>query len=174
LTTNSIHVEISYRLTEKDFIKFNFYSNYSKPMSLYFTILSLWLGYVAVSKLLSGEFPITDYRMFLFLFMLIITLVIPFATYFSSKKVFANDPFLKSNITFDYNDEGFHIYGEKFSSQLEWETVVKTKESKNYFLIYTTKRSAYIIPQYQLEKEDIEDLKRTLIAQTKLSKRRVF
>ncbi|NRH20921.1 YcxB family protein [Candidatus Gracilibacteria bacterium] len=60
------------------------------------------------------------------------------------------------------NNDYIEILGELYETQLKWNIFNKIIETKQQFLLYTSLKSAYIIPKHSLNKIEIQDLQKIL------------
>ncbi|WP_442265366.1 YcxB family protein [Tenacibaculum sp. ZS6-P6] len=81
--------------------------------------------------------------------------------YKKSKKLISENPRLKEDIYFIFNQEYFEEKGDTFSVKHYWKNVIKIEEKRDWFLVYIKKSNAMIIRKNDL-KEQITDFKKLI------------
>ncbi|WP_299617339.1 YcxB family protein [uncultured Tenacibaculum sp.] len=84
-----------------------------------------------------------------------------FSLYKKSKKLISENPRLKENIHFIFNQEYFEEKGETFSVKHYWKNIFKVEEKREWFLIYIKKSNAMIVRKDDL-KEQITDFNKLI------------
>jgi len=144
------------RLGIKDYISYNFYSLYKKPIIIFATILGICLWFVVLLYYLDAfnfglnEFPNSQLLMAIFF-----TILFPVFVYFNAVYRYKSNPRYQKLLVHEFDTEWIKIKGESFESKLTWESIYIVKETKNWFLIFTSKYVANIIPLSQLNPDQI-------------------
>lgn len=77
-------------------------------------------------------------------------------------------PNLQGNVHFEFDDDGLVIQAAHLRSECKWKGVLKWREGKHCFLIYTAPKFANIFPkrffQNQADVEGVRNLLRTKVA----------
>ncbi len=142
---------INTKITEQDYTRLMFTITYRKPIMIFLSIiglLNLTLGALVAAGV---NIPTGDMGAYpTLIFGLIITLVLPFSVYSSSKKAFAGHLRLHEQIAYTFNNEKIITAGESFNSELDWSKVFKIEELKQFFIIYQTPQAVNLIPKASL------------------------
>ncbi|MGE5107680.1 MAG: YcxB family protein [Sphingobacteriales bacterium] len=84
-------------------------------------------------------------------------------TYFSLKRAYKNNPGIKENIAYQFQENNLVIKGESFSSELTWNKIKKVTKSKKWLLIWQTNQIANAIQRNSVTEEDMNSLKEILL-----------
>ncbi|RJS58883.1 hypothetical protein CJ483_01415 [Bacillus sp. PK3_68] len=151
-------MEIKYELTKDDYLAFNLhYVKHSKTIkqSLFrqqFFVPIIFLILPFIFPLVAGEFSVG----FSIVFMLVsVVWMIFYPKYFywhvmsHINKSFneGNNENLLGEHTFTFNDEGFIETNRAGESQVSWSSIEKVEENDQYFFLFFSTMSAYILPK---------------------------
>src|SRR5579863_3216941 len=85
--------------------------------------------------------------------------------YFNARRQFRNTPFLQEPIEFRFNDEGAHMKGPTFTTDVRWSHLKDIYETKSNFLVYLSPQLAWVVPKHLFVGEaEIERTRRFFIA----------
>jgi hypothetical protein len=149
---------ITTQLTTKEFAKVMIIGLYKKPGMIFATILG---SYYIITILLDSFKIVTLYEgipyfetaigFFLLFAPVIVTLI--------AVKQFNSNVSFKNGIKYTFNDEGIMVEASTFKSNLSWNHIVKTKEIRNFLLLYHSKNSGNYIDKTKLNQHQLEFIK---------------
>ncbi len=91
--------------------------------------------------------------------MLAYALVIqPYSQYLEVKRTFNNNAAARAPQNCILSAEGFANSGEGFDVSLGWDKILRIESSRDYLLLFISKRSAYFIPRQLLARDEIEQI----------------
>lgn len=149
---------IKTRLNFEEYKKLIFILIYKKPIVIFITVLGLYM-IVHASLSYFGIIRINNNITIQFIFGIIITFLIPYNIYKSSKKNFETNKRIQEEIEYNFTNEKIIVKGESFNLEHEWNKITRIKELKDCFLIYQSKTSADIIPKRNLLESEIQELR---------------
>ncbi len=92
--------------------------------------------------------------------MLAYALVIqPYSQYLEVKRTFTNNAAAQAPQNCILSAEDFANSGEGFDLSVGWDKVLRIETSKDYLLLFISKRSAYFVPLTQLSSEEIDQIR---------------
>ncbi len=93
----------------------------------------------------------------------VVIILVPFFIYFSIKKKLKKqlneNPRLKEDISYIFNNEYFQEKGESFETKHFWKNLFKIVEKKDMFLFYTNKNTAIILQRVDIKDNQYNELK---------------
>ncbi|MGV3640665.1 MAG: YcxB family protein [Adhaeribacter sp.] len=130
------------------------------------TYSNLWIIYLTglgiAGAFYSIIYPPEDFS-FALIFPIFV-LMVPVSVYFQTHKTYTSSKNLKEEMNFYIDAEHIRVSGESFSSSSSWKSLHKVKETKAWFLLYTSNMVAYIIPKESFKTaEDLSLFKRFII-----------
>lgn len=97
--------------------------------------------------------------------------VLPWASgAYSSYRILKRSPNLQGTVRFQFDEEGYRLEGPHASAEVKWAALVKWKEAKQTFLLYSNPRVGSVIPKRFFQSSADVDAVRSLL-QTKVQKR---
>lgn len=150
-----VEIKIKTLMTESDYVKFNFYNLYFKPLGITITIIGAVLAFLTIKHFVSGDYLQYETPILQILFAIYILIGIPMITYFMAKRKYSKSKLTKDVIQYTFNDKGVEISGSNYDSKIEWVVVHKIEETKNWFLIYLSQRNAHLIHKSDFKKSEI-------------------
>ncbi|MGZ4034827.1 MAG: YcxB family protein [Bacteroidia bacterium] len=156
-------LKIRIKITFKDFLNFQFWISRRRLIRplIYVAFLLLLLPSI-ISIALSGtlnSFLFTPATIAPLSILLVFPIILTLTIYFSSKRIYENDPIIKKEQEFVFNAEGFTYSTENSTTILKWEEIYKQAESPKNLLIYCSPNKTFIIPKHCLSEIEIADLK---------------
>jgi len=93
----------------------------------------------------------------------LVVIILPLFTYFSIckaiKKQINENPRVKEDISYIFNNEYLQEKGETFEVKHFWKNLIKIVEKKDMFLFYTTKNRAILLQRADLKENQYKELK---------------
>lgn len=134
-------------LSQKDLYRFNMYQTYTGFQGWTSIVLGI-LGFVMAGiSFQNGKLSYTLlYTAVGFLFLL----YIPVALWFRAKEILKTNKVLASTLHYEISDKNIHVSQGKETGDMEWEAVYKIVANAKQILIYSNRKSAYIIPMEQI------------------------
>lgn len=134
-------------LSQKDLYRFNMYQTYTGFQGWTSFVLGI-LGFVMAGiSFQNGKISYTLlYTAVGFLFLL----YIPVALWFRAKEILKTNKVLASTLHYEISDKNIHVSQGKETGDMEWEAVYKIVANAKQILIYSNRKSAYIIPMEQI------------------------
>jgi len=163
LTLNALpdpeaQLTLTVNITLADYRKVLFQLAYSNLFYLYITGIGILIvGYLFID-------PPTEFSFGLLIPVLI--LLLPVSIYFQASKSYYATKTLKEEMIFKIDLDSVKVFGQTFSSTINWESVHKVKETSKWFLLYTGNQVAYIIPKRSFKSEADVDLLRNFVIST--------
>ena len=150
-------LEFDITLTRKDLYKFNLYHNYHKFQTYVFTLLGILVIGIAVYGIKTTDVPTTLLYICAGLLLIFYT---PVNLYLVSKMQTKPHMPLARTMTYKVNGEGidvdFKVHEEgdeevgNTATHLNYNEIMKIKETGEAFYVYTSPRAATIFPKNQL------------------------
>ena len=152
-------ISVTSKMSQSDFIKFNYYLSYTKPIMLILTLL----GYVFLILTglhfmgMKGIMPISP--LYVGPFGAVIGIYAPISLYFRSRKLFLDNQFLQDDFKYDFDEAGITITCDAFNVNTEWDKIYRIRKLNNWILIYQTQVSANLIMIESFKPGDYDRLK---------------
>ncbi|MBQ9341937.1 MAG: YcxB family protein [Lachnospiraceae bacterium] len=144
-------------LTRKDLYRFNLYHNYHRFQTYVFTLLGIIVFGLAIYGARTTEVPTTLLYITAAILLIFYT---PVNLYLVSKMQTKPHMPLARTMSYTVNEDGIdvdfkeHLEGDKevsnTATHLNFAEILKVKETKSAFYMYTTPRAATIFPKDQL------------------------
>ena len=146
-TQKALSFILDVTLSQKDLYRFNMYQTYTGFQGWTSIVLGI-LGFVMAGiSFQNGKISYTLlYTAVGFLFLL----YIPVALWFRAKEILKTNKVLASTLHYEISDKNIHVSQGKETGDMEWEAVYKIVANAKQILIYSNRKSAYIIPMEQI------------------------
>lgn len=147
---NEITLKVKLEFTE--LIKLRFNLAYRSPSIILLSIIGLGMLLVVVFHLFGVKIrDYDDFPTYQATFSFLSFIVIPISIFLSTRQDLISNKFISQNIQYLFSDNHFTITGETFNMQNSWTDLNKIVEYKKWFLLYTSKTQAIIIPKDRFE-----------------------
>jgi len=83
----------------------------------------------------------------------------PILIYFNVKRDFYSNKSLREEISYEFGEKGFRQTGETFSAEVNWNSVFKIVELRNWILIYQSKMLMCPIHKESFDTDQLKDFK---------------
>jgi hypothetical protein len=134
-------------------------------------ILGFWI-FIILAQFIMPILGMPDDMWFLRpLIFAVVILVMYFFTKRSTYNALIKNPKSLETQTFKFDEQGFTVAGQTYSSEFSWSNIPKIVETKDCFLIHLQKISAFVIDKSQLSQAEYTELKQyfsSLPVKTKL------
>jgi len=142
--TGSEPITIKTNVTFDDYRRVVFLQTYTHPIFLFIHLIGI--TFIAF-YLFQG-----DWNWFVF-FIIFFLLYLPIAVYRSAKKVYNSTKMLHGSISYTFTSESIITAGEISNSTMQWQSLHKVKETKQWFLLYCNTQAVMIIPKLAFSSE---------------------
>ncbi len=95
-----------------------------------------------------------------------IAFIRPIFVYRLFHKNYYSTKLLQESVTYEFTEEKMKITGESFTSESEISSLYKIEELNNWFLIYTNRQIANLIPKKNLTENEVLEI-RSIFLNTK-------
>jgi hypothetical protein len=143
-------------MTKKDYRNLMLLITYSRPMTIFITIIAVFSFVPSILYLLGAKLPFNNPPYAQMIFGVVIIFILPFMIVRGANKAYESHLRLQEKMIYDFTQEGIKITGESFKSEMNWTKVYKVKERKNWILIYQSQQVANIIKKESLGDNLIE------------------
>jgi YcxB-like protein len=159
-------MQITYELTEKDFRE-ALIANRNRSALRYTVELLIWLVVIGALSRVDGE----DYLFIAWLFSIggfFLVYWLWLAPRSSARKQYRKQPVAHGQKMLLADHSGVHFRGEGASSDMEWRSYIKWRESKHLFLLYQSPSYFYMVPKRSMAPEQVEEFRGLLRENVKL------
>jgi hypothetical protein len=80
-------------------------------------------------------------------FIVIFLLIFPVILYRSANSNYQATKSLHEPVTYSFGGESFTVTGESFNTTMQWKSLYKIREMRDWFLLYTNKQIAMMVPK---------------------------
>ncbi len=142
----SFEIKLKYKIPFNDFFKISLIqlSNYKLKYFLLAIFFSLFYSFLGNA----------DINYMSLLYPILIPALIIWSLYSAVKKNYNNLPYLQHDIEYTLNENRIIVNGLNFTSENNWQHIVKIIETKKYFLLYTSNINAHYINKEFFSAED--------------------
>jgi hypothetical protein len=85
--------------------------------------------------------------------LLLLQIIIPIVQRRQVRRAYRETPSLRGPQTYSFSDTGVAITGVSSSGTLGWDSVLEAIETREFFLLYHTKRAAFYVPKRAMTDE---------------------
>ncbi|WPQ65850.1 YcxB family protein [Chitinophaga sancti] len=159
-------LSISFKITRLEYAKYLIAYMYRRPTVIILGILGLYSlimpALVDDGFLLNfnkGLYLSMPYALAMLFYPIIITVIAVLQRY--------RNAFLKQEMLYEFDDEGVHIQGEDFKSDLAWSHIREAKELAGFLILKPSKREGYLVKKNVLGADEITYIKDKIAAAKK-------
>jgi hypothetical protein len=135
---DSAPIIVDTKVTLPEYRKLMLLLTYTSPVFLFVHLIGLM--FIATYFIYGSDIWIP-------LFAVIFLSYLPISVYLNAKRVYNSAKTLHERITYTFTPESIESKGETSDFTIEWRSLHKTKETKEWFLLYTNMQSALVIPK---------------------------
>ena len=135
---SSLSITIHTTLGLAEYRKLMFLLSYSSPLFIYVHLIGITMLTVLLFK---GEWN------WFTLFILFFLLYLPIGVFRSARKLFDSSKMLHEQLSYTFTAESIVAAGQTFNTTIKWESLFKTKETRQWFLLYTNAQAAMVVPK---------------------------
>jgi len=135
---NSNPIILETKITLSDYRKLMYLITYTHPMFLFVHLIGIL--FIASYFMYDGDIWIP-------LFAVLFLGYLPIGVSLNARKVYNSSKTLHERITYTFTPESIMSKGETSDFTIKWESLHKTRETKDWFLLYTNMQSAMVIPK---------------------------
>ena len=155
--------EIEFSHTRNEMLSSTYKMFYSKPVSIIFTTLGLYLIVRSILNLITGSSSISPQYYYLAIFItsfigFSLSLLLPILLYIRITKNYKNDKLLKNSYTYIFYDDFLLVKASNIENKYKWSELYKIKKGKTNFYFYLNKLYVLIIPKRIFDNKE-EELK---------------
>jgi hypothetical protein len=144
-------IVIETKVTLAEYRKVVYMMTYTMPAILFVHLIGL---------VFIGGYFINGGSIFIPVFAILFLLYLPIAVHRSAGRVYNSSKTLHERIVYTFTPETIVAKGETSDFTVQWQSLHKAKETKDWFLIYTNTQSAMVIPKKTFHSnEEIERLR---------------
>ena len=147
------HISFKTKLTESEFIKFQFLNSYRKFSLIFISFVGLGFFVNGVIQLISTDNannPLVSVAIGCF-----ISILLPLSIYRSSKKIFRSNKTLQEPLKYELSEHQLKVEGTSFNSSISLQNIHHFKEMKRWILFYHSSNTFNLIPKSALTTEDL-------------------
>jgi hypothetical protein len=166
-------MEIRIRYIEKDYLHYAF-SHIRKWRSKYYPIVLLGACLILGVPTFLGALRSEDRFLYslsvILIFLVVFYLLVLILYYFRAKQEFKSNQFMKHEVHYSFNENGFTANTSISHADMVWSNVLKVTQSAKIFALYVSRNTAYLFPKDQLNSEQhqyLEDLYRKYKTKTR-------
>lgn len=134
-------------LSPKDLYRFNMYQTYTGFQGWSSIALGI-LGFVMAG--ISFQNGKTSYTLLYIAVGFLFLLYIPVALWFRAKETLKTNKVLAGTLHYEITEKNIHVSQGKETGDMEWQAIYKIVANAKQILIYSNRKSAYIIPMEQI------------------------
>ena len=134
-------------LSPKDLYRFNMYQTYTGVQGWSSIALGI-LGFVMAG--ISFQNGKTSYTLLYIAVGFLFLLYIPVALWFRAKETLKTNKVLAGTLHYEITEKNIHVSQGKETGDMEWQAIYKIVANAKQILIYSNRKSAYIIPMEQM------------------------
>jgi hypothetical protein len=138
-------VSVQTKIELSEYRRMVFYNTYSHPLFifLHFIGISFILFYLVGG---AGDWFV--------LFTTIFLLYLPISIYRSSRSSYESSKTVHEHLFYTFSPQGVEVRGETVNFSIQWRSLFKIRETRSWFLLYTNKQSAMLIPKSSFTSEE--------------------
>jgi hypothetical protein len=140
-----IVVDACARIELDEYRKLIFRLSYVKPGIIYVHLIGLIM---ITSYLINGN------GNYFILFIVLFLLAMPLIVYRTANSNYKATKMVHENINYQFTPETISITGETFNSTVQWKSLHKVKEVNAWFLLYTSKQVALLVPKRSFRSQE--------------------
>ncbi len=157
-------IRVDTALTPAQYFQLSLLLTYTNLMIVYFTFLGLFMLFVQVWQ---GKYEFLPIQTSMGL----LALILPVTVYSQSRKNYKTNYYLHEVLRYEFNQDRIITTGQTFTNTISWASLHKVKESKNWFLLYTSNLTMLPIPKADfVSPEDLQDFKQIILSTEGLRK----
>lgn len=138
-------VQIQTKIELSDYRKLIFFQTYTNPMLMFIHVIGL--GSLTFYFVENGAH-------WFFCGIQILILFLPFSVYRASQSNYKTSKMLHEPVTYEFTHETIRATGDSFNTTMQWQSLHKVKELKRWFLLYSNKQVAMLIPKSSFNSPD--------------------
>lgn len=133
------------------------------------TLTAIWAIVMIIASLVSKQTIDSNVSIVV---LLLVIIYFSMRIFFTNriKKEYRSNPLLQQEINYTLDENGLSTQTKASRSNIEWEKVLKVRQSKKILAIYISNDQAYIFPKDQLLQEQKEELLNLLKTHLPISK----
>lgn len=137
-TNANVIIKFQTKINLPEYRQLLFLISYSNSVFIYLHIIAIGMFFFV---LLNGKGEWFGY------FGIIFVLYLAIAIYRNANSNFKTTKTLHETLSYEFNLEGVTVIGQTFNSTIQWNSFHKVREFKKWFLLYTNKQIAMLIPK---------------------------
>ena len=119
---------------------------YKHPVMLFLTLIGLVL--VLLPLFTTTGFTNVSY-------IGVVLILLPPASWIQARRQYDSNKPLSEKIEYVFTPDNISLTGQTFNTTISWESLYKVKEMRDWFLLYTNRQVAFVIPKSAWAEEDI-------------------
>lgn len=156
-------MKVEYKISEKEFVKLNFYLLYRRPIIILMGILCLIILYFCLRYYFKYHQPVTEMLGSIFLLAYFIAFM-PVIYYFRFKRSFKSNNAISQRTVSEIDENYIIDITETSKVKTTWDNVYRVEELNSWFLLYFSKTSFGFLPKRVLQKNEVEELRGIILS----------
>lgn len=155
-------IDIDIELSWNDVLKHSMYLFYTSPVVLFLTGIALAALVYHIATVMGFIYDARGTNHLITVFWSFILFGAPLITYLYAKYNYEHNENFKNKASYRIDKIGIQIYAKNDFERLNWEKVIRIKETKNTILFYREHAIANILPKRFMTKENLTDLRQII------------
>ncbi|MCE1198949.1 MAG: YcxB family protein [Marinilabiliales bacterium] len=143
-------IRLETRLEFKPYLGLMYRMTYRNRAVLFLSVFGTLMFLGSLIYMLFVPMPLKEMPLSQLIFGVIILGVMPLSVYRTAKKNYASHAKLREKIVYELSEERFRQIGETFQAEMDWSTVYKVQELKDWILIYQNRQIANLLPKAEM------------------------
>jgi hypothetical protein len=156
-------LSISFKITRLEYAKYLLAYFYRRPPTiilgvagLYSLLMPVLVDYGILENFNKAFYFSFPYALFLLFYPLLMIGLALLQRY--------RNAFLKQEMLYEFDEEGVHIQGEDFTSDLAWSHIKEVKEMAGFLILKPSRREGYLVKKNVLGADEITYIKEKIAA----------
>lgn len=131
-------ISVQTKIELAEYRRMIFYNTYTHPILIFLHFIGIsFIAYYFISG--SGDWFVWFTTIFL--------LYLPISIYRSAQSSYNSSKTVHEHLFYTFNPQGVAVAGETVNFSIQWRSLYKIRETKSWFLLYTNKQNAMLIPK---------------------------
>jgi hypothetical protein len=131
-------ISVQTKIELPEYRRMVFYNTYTHPSVILLHLIGIsMLTYYAIAG--SNDW--------FTLFFTLLMLYMPVSVYRNARSSYDSSKTVHENLSYTFTSQGLSVTGETVNFSIQWRSLFKVRETKSWFLLYTNKQNAMLIPK---------------------------
>lgn len=168
-------MNIQVKLNFREYLKLNLILTYKRIITWLFTIIGLIVVlaglFAMIGIIITQDFVHLKDAILCTVIGLFMAMMIPLIVYRNAKNSYHTSKAIKETINYTFEKDKIVVQGESFNAEMQWDSVWKVHELKDWIVIYYNKLTANIVPKKALNDDQLAALKNVINEQSNIKKK---